>query len=372
MDPPSKRMFIALLTITIVCFSLTAILFSVCCLWIFLRKKPQKTTKQDDDNSSSDDGEDGFALSPFLVRSSSLSTLSKNGFATFIDYKMLEKGTENFNHIHILGEGGFGPIYKAILDNGSEVAVKKLICSTQIAQREFENEVQLLCTFHHRNVISFHGYSIENETGFVVHEFMQNGPSHGSGLTWHTRLKIALDIACGLEYLHERCIPPIIHRGLKSSNILLDSNLNAKLSDFSLAVAAGKESDDILMLSGTIGYLAPEYIFHGILTDMSDVYAFGVILMELLLGRKPIEILGTTGRESLVRWAMDLLINGDVMRNIVDPVIRGTMSVNHLQQVASIAYLCVQEVPTHRPLIADILHSLFPLVPEELGGTLAV
>ncbi|XVE97363.1 hypothetical protein REPUB_Repub03eG0013300 [Reevesia pubescens] len=377
MDPARKRLLIT--AVIVVCFSLTAIVLSLCCLWIFHRKKSQKSSNQDDDKSS-EDAENGLAVSPFLGRYNSLRTLSMNGFASFIDYKMIEKGTKKFNDINILGEGGFGHVYKAILDNGSEAAVKKLNCSTQYAQKEFENEVELLSRFHHPNVISSLGYSIENETGFIVYELMHNGsletqlhgPSRGSELTWHRRMKIALDIARGLEYLHELCIPSVIHRDLKSSNILLDSNFNAKLSDFGLAVTVGKESEPGLKLSGTIGYMAPEYIFHGILTDMSDTYSFGVVLMELLLGRKPIEMLETTGRESLVRWAKGLLTNVDVMRNIVDPVIRGTMDVNHLHQVATVAYLCVQEEPAYRPLITDILHSLIPLVPVELGGTLKV
>ncbi|KAG2241915.1 hypothetical protein Bca52824_096236 [Brassica carinata] len=163
-------------------------------------------------------------------------------------------------------------------------------------------------------------------------------------------MKIALDTARGLEYLHEHCRPPVIHRDLKSSNILLDSSFNAKISDFGLAVSVG---------------------VHGRkLTDKSDVYAFGVVLLELLLGRRPVEKLSPSQCQSLVTWAMPQLTDRSKLPNIVDPVIKDTMDLKHLYQVAAMAVLCVQPEPSYRPLITDVLHSLVPLVPVELGGTL--
>ncbi|MBA0690571.1 hypothetical protein Goari_008237, partial [Gossypium aridum] len=203
-------------------------------------------------------------------------------------------------------------------------------------------------------------------------------PSRGSQLSWHRRLKIALDIARGLQYLNELCSPPIIHRNLKPSTILLDSNFNAKISDFGMAAVVagggGKESglSRSLNFLGKTGPIAPESILNGILTDMSDVYAFGVILLELVLGRKALEMSEVSGQECLVRWARGVLTDRHVMPNFVDPVIRGTMSVNHLNQVGVIAYLCLEDEPKYRPLITDILNSLVPLVPVGLGGTLIV
>ncbi|KAL1097821.1 hypothetical protein V6Z11_D05G061800 [Gossypium hirsutum] len=236
---------------------------------------------------------------------------------------MIEKATKNFDKINILDESGFKLVYKAILDNGTEVAVKKVFCLIKGIQREFENEVKLLSRFHHSNVISSYGYSIENETGFVVYELMHNGsletqlhgPSRGSQLSWHRRLKIALDIARGLQYLNELCIPPIIHRNLKPSTILLDSNFNAKISDFGMAAVVaggggGKEGglSRSLNFLGKTGPIAPESILNGILTDMSDVYAFGVILLELVLGRKALEMSEVSGQECLVRWVCPRLL----------------------------------------------------------------
>ncbi|PPR84355.1 hypothetical protein GOBAR_AA36357 [Gossypium barbadense] len=346
------------------------------------KNNSEKLLTQADDQSL-EDAEKGVAFSPssFFAKCNSLSTLSLKGFASFIDYKMIEKATKNFDKINILDESGFKLVYKAILDNGTEVAVKKVFCLTKGIQREFENEVKLLSRFHHSNVISSYGYSIENETGFVVYELMHNGsletqlhgPSRGSQLSWHRRLKIALDIARGLQYLNELCIPPIIHRNLKPSTILLDSNFNAKEGGLSRS----------LNFLGKTGPIAPESIlngmlvrrlpaFPGILTDMSDVYAFGVILLELVLGRKALEMSEVSGQECLVRWARGVLTDRHVMPNVVDPVIRGTMSVKHLNQVGVIAYLCLEDEPKYRPLITDILNSLVPLVPVGLGGTLIV
>ncbi|XP_065850121.1 probable receptor-like protein kinase At1g80640 [Euphorbia lathyris] len=322
----------------------------------------------------------GVSLAPFLGKFNSLSLVSNRGSVPFMDYKMLEKGTNNFEEENLLGEGGFGRVYLALMEDDKQVAVKKLDCATEDAQREFENEVDLLSKIHNPNIISLMGYSVHEEMGFIVYELMQNGsledilhgPSRGSSLTWHMRLKIALDIAKGLEYLHEFCKPPVIHRDLKSSNILLDSNFNAKLSDFGLAVADCSYNRNKLKLSGTVGYVAPEYMLDGELTEKSDVYAFGVVLLELLLGRKPVEKLSAAHCQSIVTWAMPQLTNRTSLPNIVDPVIKDAVNDKYLFQVAAVAVLCVQPEPSYRPLITDVVHSLIPLVPFELGGTLRI
>ncbi|EOY29379.1 Kinase superfamily protein [Theobroma cacao] len=373
MDPP-KKMFIALI---LACSSLGAIISSLCCLWIYCRKNSPKSKKND---AKSSDAEKGNRLAPFFGKFKSIRTVSKEGDASFMDYKILEKATSKFHQGNILGEGGFGCVYKAQFDDGSYAAVKKLDCASHDAEKEFENEVDLLCKFKHSNIISLLGYSSDNETRFIVYELMQNGsletqlhgPSHGSSLTWQRRMKIALDTARGLEYLHEHCSPPVIHRDLKSSNILLDSDFNAKLSDFGLAVTDAAQNKNNLKLSGTLGYVAPEYLLDGKLTDKSDVYAFGVVLLELLLGRKPVEKLAPAQCQSIVTWAMPQLTDRSKLPNIVDPVIRNTIDLKHLYQVAAVAVLCVQPEPSYRPLITDVLHSLVPLVPMELGGTLRI
>ncbi|PPD84343.1 hypothetical protein GOBAR_DD18709 [Gossypium barbadense] len=366
---PTKKMLLALI---LACSSLGAIISSLFCLWIYYRKNSSKSSKN---GAKSSDGEKGNGLAPYLGKFKSMRTVSKEGYASFMDYKILEKATNKFHHGNILGEGGFGCVYKAQFNDSSYAAVKKLDCASQDAEKEYENEVGLLCRFKHSNIISLLGYSSDNDTRFIVYELMENGsletqlhgPSHGSSLTWQRRMKIALDTARGLEYLHEHCNPPVIHRDLKSSNILLDLDFNAKsieahfvdtafrfwscLSDFGLAVTDAAPNKNNLKLSGTLGYVAPEYLLDGKLTDKSDVYAFGVVLLELLLGRKPVEKLAPAQCQSIVTWVgLDLM----------------------LVEVAAVAVLCVQPEPSYRPLITDVLHSLIPLVPMELGGTLRV
>ncbi|XLT76924.1 probable receptor-like protein kinase At1g80640 isoform X1 [Arachis hypogaea] len=346
-----------------------AVILTLLCFWICHTKRPSKSNKKNQSLHISDTVEKGLI---------GMKTIGMKGCAPIIDYKEIEKSTNNFDESNILGEGGFGCVYKAHLDDNLVVAVKKLHCQTQNAEREFENEVQLLSKIQHPNIIPLLACSINGDTRFIVYQLMQNGSleahlhgsTRGSALTWNMRMKIALDTARGLEYLHEHCHPPVIHRDMKSSNILLDANFNAKLSDFGLAITDGSQSKKNIKLSGTLGYVAPEYLLDGKLTDKSDVYAFGVVLLELLLGRKPVEKLAPAQCQSIVTWAMPALTDRSKLRNIVDPVIKDTMDVKHLYQVAAVAVLCVQPEPSYRPLITDVLHSLVPLVPIHLGGTL--
>ncbi|KAK7410229.1 hypothetical protein VNO78_00854 [Psophocarpus tetragonolobus] len=367
-----KKVVIAIVLAT------TALIFSFLCFWIYHTKYPTKSKTK---NIQTPDAEKGITLAPCLSKFSSIKVVGMKESVPIIDYKQIEKTTNNFQESNILGEGGFGRVYKARLDHNLDVAVKKLHCETQNAQREFENEVNLLSKIQHPNIISLLGCSIDGDiTRFIVYELMQNGsleaqlhgPSHGSELTWQMRMKIALDTARGLEYLHEHCHPAVIHRDMKSSNILLDANFNAKLSDFGLAITDGSQSKKNIKLSGTMGYVAPEYLLDGKLSDKSDVYAFGVVLLELILGRKPVEKLAPAQCQSIVTWAMPQLTDRSRLPNIVDPVIKNTMDPKHLYQVAAVAVLCVQPEPSYRPLITDVLHSLIPLVPIELGGTLRV
>nr|GME11572.1 probable receptor-like protein kinase At1g80640 [Ipomoea batatas] len=372
---PRRKLIIALIAASTV---LGLIIFLIFCLWIYHRKKAHKPHK---DSVHSSEVVKGLALSQYIRKYNSMKSNSwKLGCVSLMDYKALELGTNNFEESNVLGKGGFGCVYKGKLGENLYVAVKKLEGITQDAIKEFETEVELLSKMQHPNIISLLGYSIRDDTRIIVYELMQNGsleshlhgPSHGSALTWHLRMKIALDIARGLEYLHEHCNPPVIHRDLKSSNILLDASFNAKLSDFGLAIPDGAQNKNNIKLSGTLGYVAPEYLLDGKLTDKSDVYGFGVVLLELLLGRRPVEKLAPSQCQSLVTWAMPQLTDRSKLPSIVDPVIKNTMDLKHLHQVAAVAVLCVQPEPSYRPLITDVLHSLIPLVPIEMGGTLRI
>ncbi|XP_035841885.1 probable receptor-like protein kinase At1g80640 isoform X5 [Helianthus annuus] len=275
-----------------------------------------------------------------------------------------------------------GNVYKARFNDHFFAAVKRLHSGGEQhdARKGFENEVDWLGKLKHQNIVNLFGYCVHDDTRFLVYEMMHqgslesqlHGPSHGRALTWHRRMQVALDIARGLEYLHERCNPPVIHRDLRSSNILLDSNFTAKISNFALATTELHAKNKV-KLSGASGYVAPEYLSEdvtGKLTDKSDVYAFGVVLLELLIGRKPVEKMSPSLYQSIVTWAIPQLTDRSKLPHVVDPVIRDTMDLKHLYQVAAVAVLCVQPEPSYRPLITDVLHSFIPLVPVDLGGSL--
>ncbi|KAI4376871.1 hypothetical protein MLD38_014580 [Melastoma candidum] len=360
--------------------SFASALFLSACFWICRRNRQERAQRNSSPTSDSEDAELGLSMTSFLGKFSSLRMVNKKVPILVMDYQLLEKSTGNFHEGNVLGKGAFGCVYKGKLEDDIHIAVKKLDSSTNDASKVFESEVGLLSRMHHPNVISLLGYCVDGQSKFIVYELMQNGslethlygPSQGSALTWYTRMKIALDIARGLEYLHERCNPPVIHRDLKSANILLDANYNAKLSDFGLAITEVTRKKNKVKLSGTLGYVAPEYVLDGLLTDKSDVYAFGVVLLELLLGRRPLEKLGQDECQSVVNWAMPQLTDRAKLPDIVHPAIKDTVDTKQLYQAAAVAVLCLQPQPSYRPLIRDVLYSLVPLVPIELGGTLMV
>nr|KJB68032.1 hypothetical protein B456_010G223000 [Gossypium raimondii] len=211
-----------------------------------------------------------ISLSPIADQFNSLPMACKKGSVAVIEYRLLEAATNNFRESNVLGEGGRGRVYKACFDGKFLAVVKKLDGGGHNVEREFENEVDWLIKIQHQNIVSLLGYCIHGESKLLVYEMMQNGSlesqlhglTRGSALTWQLRMKIAIDVARALEYLHEHCNPPVIHRDIKSSNILLDSDFNAKLSDFGLAVVTGSQNKNV-KLSGTLGYVAPEYLLEG-------------------------------------------------------------------------------------------------------------
>ncbi|WVZ79203.1 hypothetical protein U9M48_026811, partial [Paspalum notatum var. saurae] len=356
--------------------AIVAIILSTLYAWVLWRRSRRLLGGK---VARSSDTARGIMLVPILSKFHSLKT-SRKGLVAMIEYPALEMATGKFSESNVLGVGGFGCVYKAVFDGGVTAAVKRLEGGGPECEKEFENELDLLGRIRHPNIVSLLGFCVHEGNHYIVYELMEkgsletqlHGPSHGSALSWHIRMKIALDMARGLEYLHEHCSPPVIHRDLKSSNILLDSDFNAKISDFGLAVTSGNIDKGSMKLSGTLGYVAPEYLLDGKLTEKSDVYAFGVVLLELLMGRKPVEKMSQTQCQSIVTWAMPQLTDRTKLPNIVDPVIRDSMDPKHLYQVAAVAVLCVQPEPSYRPLITDVLHSLVPLVPVELGGTLRI
>ncbi|KAJ9692345.1 hypothetical protein PVL29_011414 [Vitis rotundifolia] len=228
---------------------------------------------------------------------------SKSAFT----YEELAIATDGFSNINLLGQGGFGYVHKGVLPNGREVAIKHLKAGSGQGEREFQAEVEIISRVHHKHLVSLVGYCTTGAQRMLVYEFVPNGTLqhhlHGMGrptMNWATRIKIALGSAKGLAYLHEDCHPKIIHRDIKAANILLDHNFEAKVADFGLAKFASDTDTHVsTRVMGTFGYLAPEYALSGKLTDKSDVFSFGVVLLELITGRRPID---KTENESIVDW----------------------------------------------------------------------
>ncbi|XP_006348883.1 serine/threonine-protein kinase CDL1 [Solanum tuberosum] len=308
---------------------------------------------------------------------SNLKVIAEKGIQVFT-FKQLHSATGGFGKSNVIGNGAFGSVYRGVLQDGRKVAIKLMDQAGKQGEEEFKVEVELLCRLRSPYLLSLIGYCSESSHKLLVYEFMANGglqehlyPIKGSNnccpkLDWKTRLRIALEAAKGLEYLHEHVNPPIIHRDLKSSNILLDKNFHAKVSDFGLAKlgsdkAGGHVSTRVL---GTQGYVAPEYALTGHLTTKSDVYSYGVVLLELLTGRVPVDMKRSPGEGVLVSWALPRLTDREKVVEIMDPALEGQYSMKEVIQVAAIAAMCVQPEADYRPLMADVVQSLVPLVKQ--------
>ncbi|RDX73546.1 Receptor-like serine/threonine-protein kinase ALE2, partial [Mucuna pruriens] len=296
-------------------------------------------------------------------------TITYTGSAKMFTLNDLEKATNNFDSSRILGEGGFGLVYKGILNDGRDVAVKILKRDDQRGGREFLAEVEMLSRLHHRNLVKLIGICIEKQTRCLVYELVPNGSveSHLHGadketdpLDWNSRMKIALGAARGLAYLHEDSNPCVIHRDFKASNILLEYDFTPKVSDFGLARTALDERNKHISthVMGTFGYLAPEYAMTGHLLVKSDVYSYGVVLLELLTGRKPVDLSQPPGQENLVTWVRPLLTNKEGLEMIIDPVVKPNISVDTVVKVAAIASMCVQPEVSQRPFMGEVVQAL--------------
>ncbi|TKY62187.1 LRR receptor serine/threonine-protein kinase [Spatholobus suberectus] len=281
-------------------------------------------------------------------------------------FSEIENATNNFEKN--IGSGGFGVVYYGKLKDGKEIAVKVLTSNSYQGKREFSNEVTLLSRIHHRNLVQLLGYCRDEENSMLVYEFMHNGTlkehlygplAHGRSINWIKRLEIAEDAAKGIEYLHTGCVPVVIHRDLKSSNILLDKHMRAKVSDFGLSkLAVDGVSHVSSIVRGTVGYLDPEYYISQQLTDKSDVYSFGVILLELISGQEAIsnESFGVNCR-NIVQWAKLHIESGDI-QGIIDPLLRNDYDLQSMWKIAEKALMCVQPHGHMRPSISEVLKEI--------------
>nr|XP_043619439.1 serine/threonine-protein kinase RIPK-like [Erigeron canadensis] len=284
--------------------------------------------------------------------------------------------TQAFSSSNFLGEGGFGPVHKGFIDDrlrpglkAQPVAVKFLDLEGGQGHREWLTEVLFLGQLRHPHLVKLIGYCCEDEHRLLVYEYMPRGSLENQlfrrfsvSLPWSTRMKIALGAAKGLAFLHELKVP-VIYRDFKASNILLDSDYTAKLSDFGLA-RDGPEGDDSYVstrVMGTHGYAAPEYLMTGHLTAASDVYSFGVVLVELLTGRKSMDKSRPTREQNLAEWARPQLRGVRKLSRILDPRLEGQYSETGAQQAADLAYMCLSHRPKSRPTMSMIVDILEPL-----------
>lgn len=289
----------------------------------------------------------------------------------FLAYEELKEATNNFEHSSILGEGGFGRVFKGVLSDGTQVAIKRLSTGGQQGDKEFLVEVEMLSRLHHRNLVKLVGYHSNRDSSenLLCYELVPNGSLeawlHGPlglncPLDWDTRMKIALDAARGLAYLHEDSQPCVIHRDFKASNILLENNFHAKVADFGLAKQApeGRATYLSTRVMGTFGYVAPEYAMTGHLLVKSDVYSYGVVLLELLTGRKPVDMSQPSGQENLVSWARPILRDKERLEELADPKLGGKYPIEDLARVCTIAAACVAPEANQRPTMGEVVQSL--------------
>ncbi|KAM7526981.1 hypothetical protein LguiB_030391 [Lonicera macranthoides] len=289
----------------------------------------------------------------------------------FLAYEELKEATNNFESASILGEGGFGRVFKGVLSDGTAVAIKRLTTGGQQGDKEFLVEVEMLSRLHHRNLVKLVGYYSNRDASqnLLCYELVPNGSLeawlHGPlgvncPLDWDTRMKIALDAARGLAYLHEDSQPCVIHRDFKASNILLENNFHAKVADFGLAKQApeGRQNYLSTRVMGTFGYVAPEYAMTGHLLVKSDVYSYGVVLLELLTGRKPVDMSQPSGQENLVTWSRPILRDKDRLEELADPKLGGKYPKEDFIRVCTIAAACVAPEASQRPTMGEVVQSL--------------
>ncbi|KAJ4960982.1 hypothetical protein NE237_020892 [Protea cynaroides] len=293
-------------------------------------------------------------------------------------YRDLKHATKNFSEENKLGEGGFGDVYKGVLRNGKTVAVKKLtIGLSSRAKTDFESEVRLISNVHHRNVVRLLGCCSKGPELLLVYEFMVNssldkflfGDKRGA-LNWKQRFDIIVGIARGLAYLHEEFHVCIIHRDIKSSNILLDDYFQPRIADFGLArLLPGDQSHMSTRFAGTLGYTSPEYAIHGQLSEKVDVYSYGVVVLEIISGRKSNDIKLEPVTQYLLEWAWKLFEEDKLMNLVDESLSTDEYDVDLMKKTIQIALLCTQSSVAARPTMSEVVVMLLSKGQQELRPT---
>ncbi|OAP11911.1 hypothetical protein AXX17_AT1G46090 [Arabidopsis thaliana] len=286
-----------------------------------------------------------------------------------ITYPQVLKMTNNFERV--LGKGGFGTVYHGNLED-AQVAVKMLSHSSAQGYKEFKAEVELLLRVHHRHLVGLVGYCDDGDNLALIYEYMANGDlrenmsgkTGGNVLTWENRMQIAVEAAQGLEYLHDGCTPPMVHRDVKTTNILLNERCGAKLADFGLSRSfpIDGECHVSTVVAGTPGYLDPEYYRTNWLSEKSDVYSFGVVLLEIVTNQPVIE--KTRERPHINEWVALMLTKGDI-KSIVDPKLMEDYDTNGAWKIVELALSCVNPSSNRRPTMAHVVTELSECVAFE-------
>ncbi|KAL9673874.1 hypothetical protein QQ045_030136 [Rhodiola kirilowii] len=289
------------------------------------------------------------------------------GWGRWYSLRELEEATGGFAEVNVIGEGGYGVVFRGVLPDGSLVAVKNLMNNKGQAEREFKVEVEAIGKVRHKNLVGLVGYCVDGNKRMLVYEYVDNGNLeqwlHGdvgpsSPLTWEIRMKIAIGTAKGLAYLHEGLEPKVVHRDVKSSNILLDRKWNAKVSDFGLAKLLESEKSHVTTrVMGTFGYVSPEYASTGMLTEASDVYSFGVLLMEIITGRIPVDYSKPPEEMNLIDWFKSKVASRQG-EEVVDPLIVIQPTPRQLKRVLLVCLRCIDMDVTKRPKMGQIVHML--------------
>lgn len=287
------------------------------------------------------------------------------------NYSEIQKSTDNFSTI--IGKGGFGTVYKAHFDDGLVAAVKRMYRVSRQREKEFCKEMEFLGRLHHRHLVTLRGFCITKTERFLIYEYMENGSlkehlqaGHSKApLDWRTRIQIAIDVAAALEYLHFFCDPPLCHRDIKSSNILLDQHFVAKVADFGLAHATPAPTSAAHEListdvRGTPGYLDPEYVITRQLTVKSDIYSYGVFLLELITGRGAVQ-----DNRNLVSWAQPYLATEAKVLLMVDPDLEDNYNLEELRSLVKLVKMCTQKEGKMRPTIRQVLSFLYDRLDKE-------
>uniref|UniRef100_A0A0E0J4F6 Uncharacterized protein n=1 Tax=Oryza nivara TaxID=4536 RepID=A0A0E0J4F6_ORYNI len=281
-----------------------------------------------------------------------------------IDISILRSATGDFAESNKLGEGGFGAVYKGVLPDGYEIAVKRLSKSSTQGVEELKNELALVAKLKHKNLVSLVGVCLEQQERLLVYEFVPNrsldlilfDTEKSEQLDWEKRYKIINGIARGLQYLHEDSQLKVVHRDLKASNILLDANMNPKISDFGLARIFGRDQTHAVTKNviGTYGYMAPEYLTRGNYSVKSDVYSFGVMVLEIVTGRKNNHSYNSQQSEDLLTMIWEQWVAGTVLE-MVDPSMNSFFSESDVMRCIHIGLLCVQGDPAERPVMSSVV-----------------